>query len=95
MFTTIHGACGRRNHTQTLNPSYVYLCQIYSPSQLASAGAQTLADKLTEPLRMTGDLEYATPGSMYAPVSLIELLSSARSFFFAVVLELIRMEMIS
>ena len=68
MFTITRGVRGRHNHTPTLDLNCIYLCQMYSPSQLASAGAQTLADKLTEPLRMAGDLEYATPGSMYAPL---------------------------
>ena len=68
---------------------------MYSPSQLASAGAQTLADKLTEPLRMTGDLEYATPGSMYAPLFFLVVSPSSACSISAVVLELIRMKMIS
>ncbi|KIM75310.1 hypothetical protein PILCRDRAFT_827411 [Piloderma croceum F 1598] len=34
------------------------------PSQLAQQGVQALADKLTESLRMTGDLGYATPAAL-------------------------------
>jgi len=34
------------------------------PSQLAQQGVQALADKLTEPLRMTGDLGYAMPAAL-------------------------------
>lgn len=34
------------------------------PSQLAQQGVQELADKLTESLRMTGDLGYTMPAAL-------------------------------
>jgi serine/threonine-protein kinase Chk1 len=34
------------------------------PSQLAQQGVQALADKLTESLRMTGDLGYTSPEAL-------------------------------
>lgn len=51
---------------------YYWPSKSNSPSQLAQQGVQVLADKLTESLRMTGDLGYATPAALdNACVSLV------------------------
>jgi len=40
---------------------------VYSPSQLRQQGANVLADKLTESLRQSGDLDLASPNIAMIP----------------------------